>query len=162
MIAIGMLSVACLGTMAALSFGLRAQNIGTRNDEAIGWGRKIIELIRIRNWAWNTIDTPSGCNVTDPLTSTLGGFSVAQPGVPLNTDNTGADFSSVIDAKSSINMRRRIIVGRVAGSGYLNNVARVGVAIYYWDNNKEFVSTAAAAGKGKWREVYMEAWHCEP
>lgn len=69
MIAMGVITIAIMGTVAAIGFGLRASDLGRTNTFAIGVNRKVMELILGGNYQLPNVDFEAGALTTAQLTA---------------------------------------------------------------------------------------------
>jgi len=141
-VAIAVLAIGILGVFASFAYGLHSTNHSARLSEAVNYSRQLVELIRVRNlpFLYDSLPPPSTSGLNDTDKTSWEQLS------PLEA----APFTH--DIPPHTGFRRRILVGRVPGSGgsdYRSNLAEIRVSVQWME-------------KDQVREVEMVGHHRRP
>ena len=123
LIAITVISISLLGTVAALTYSVRGSSLAGRNTQALNYARETIELIRVKNLAYQPAAPPAAnSNLNDGPT-----IRRDLNATPLTTLPAGTPF------------RRNIQIRRVANSAsdYRYEEMEITVTIYWFDHQAE-------------------------
>lgn len=132
LISISVIAIGLLGTLAALSYGVRGQKVSGDYTLATNYARQLIELVRVRNLDWQDplpaglVDTVGGGGLDDPTTQTR----------PLGSAPFQADFVGLNTVDQ--NFRRSIQIARVSNvpTDYRYRIKQITVSVYWWDKRK--------------------------
>lgn len=124
MISIAVIAIALLGTMAALTYGIRGMTVSGKNTVALNHARQIIEMIRVKNLAWQPNAPPLN-------SSNLNDSSSAR--VALEAPPFSADFPAGSGFTRNISIQRVSL----SSADYRYNIMQAIVTVYWWDHEAE-------------------------
>lgn len=128
LIAVAVIAIGLLGTLASLVYGVRGQAVAGAHTQATNYARQLIELVRVRNLAWPPgTAPPTGGGVNDSPSSN----PLALDAAPFTTDFAGYRGANNDGRPFFRKIQLRRVSNTVTDPNY--RVMEVKVTVYWYD-----------------------------